>query len=44
MLIYFRDMDAVAAYDADPTHHAYVNNEFAPILADELVITYALTI
>jgi heme-degrading monooxygenase HmoA len=42
VLIYFRDMDAVAAYDADPRHHAYVNNEFAPILADELVLTYAL--
>jgi hypothetical protein len=38
----FRDLEAVRDYDADPAHHQYVNDEFAPIVADEMVLTYAM--
>lgn len=40
----FQDLEAVAAYDADPAHHRYVTDEFAPIIADKIVLTYAMQI
>ena len=42
VLIRFPDLDGMAAYDADPTHHTYVNNEFFPIVSDSLVISYRM--
>jgi hypothetical protein len=38
----FRALDAVADYDEDPGHHQLVDDDFAPLLADRMVLSYAL--
>lgn len=42
VVIRLTDRAALAVFDADSTHQAYVNDEFGPSLADELVLTYEM--